>query len=202
MSAEDDDELRELARRMKGEDPDAFAALYRRTCDDVYRIAALLIGRESEAADIVHDVYIELPAALRRYDDARAFRPWLNGIVARQVRLWRRRRWRRQRLADRLRTLTAGAARGQGTGFAAPADHTAAGPLDLADAVQTLPPKSREVVILRYYCDCSLDEIAAALGIPLGTVKSRLHAALRTLRTQFEPRAESEEPGPWISNRS
>ena len=96
MSAEDDDELRELARRMKDGDPDAFAALYRRTCDDVYRIAALLIGRESEAADIVHDIYIELTAALRRYDDARAFRPWLNGIVARQVRL-RRRRVRRPR---------------------------------------------------------------------------------------------------------
>lgn len=61
-----------------------------------------------------------------------------------------------------------------------PADPT------LAQAVGTLPMKARSVIVLRYYLDWSLDEIARALDIPVGTVKSRLHRGLQRLRHTLE----------------
>lgn len=197
-----DEELRELAIRTKRGERDAFAELYRRTCDDVYRTTALLMGRENEAADITHEVYIQLLASLGRYDPARAFRPWLHGVAVRQVRLWRRRIWRRVRLADKLLSLPESGhdvARMRESGLRT---HSEADALDLVDAVRALPLKFRETIVLRYYHDYSLPEIAATLNIPLGTVKSRLHTALRALRGQFQaPSHAEEESGPWASNK-
>ncbi len=57
---------------------------------------------------------------------------------------------------------------------------------ELVEVVQKLSYKHREVVIMRYFHEYSLDEIAALLQIPVGTVKSRLHMALKRLRTEME----------------
>jgi RNA polymerase sigma-70 factor, ECF subfamily len=61
-------------------------------------------------------------------------------------------------------------------------ERTPAGSGDIADVLGSLPDERREVVLLRFVDDMSLQEIASALGIPLGTVKSRLHLAIRQLR--------------------
>jgi RNA polymerase sigma-70 factor (ECF subfamily) len=64
---------------------------------------------------------------------------------------------------------------------------------DLRDAVESLPPPQREVMLLHYFADWTLGEVAAALKLPLGTVKSRLFAALTQLRRVYgeaDPRRE------------
>jgi RNA polymerase sigma-70 factor, ECF subfamily len=64
---------------------------------------------------------------------------------------------------------------------------------ELAQIVRRLPEGQQEVVLLRFVDDLSLEEIAQALEIPLGTVKSRLHHAISTLRTDPATRAYSEK---------
>lgn len=56
----------------------------------------------------------------------------------------------------------------------------------LMRAIRVLRPEHREVVVLRYLADLPLDEVARSLGIPVGTVKSRLHHALTYLRAEYD----------------
>ena len=74
------------------------------------------------------------------------------------------------------------------------ADPTAAQRRELAAVLSTLPIPQREVVLMRFVDDLSLEEIAAVLAIPLGTVKSRLHNALETLRHDPRTRAYFGQP--------
>ncbi|MNE81958.1 ECF RNA polymerase sigma factor SigW [compost metagenome] len=116
--------------------------------------------------------------SLMTYDTRKTFRPWLNGLIINQVNNWRRKGWRRLRLFIRHNQL-----------FVQP---TTKGPDILAleseekntllQQVSRLSSKLRVVIVLRYYQDCTLEEIADTLKIPLGTVKSRHHEALRRLR--------------------
>ena len=57
------------------------------------------------------------------------------------------------------------------------------------DAVETLPAEQRDVILLRFYGDLSLNEIAERTSHPVGTVKSRLHRGMAALRDQLEPRS-------------
>ncbi|MFF7211567.1 sigma-70 family RNA polymerase sigma factor [Streptomyces sp. NPDC008238] len=89
---------------------------------------------------------------------------------------WHRSRRRQERLGERLAALTPRDEARHGGGEA----HVLA--LAVADGLQELPPRQRQVLTLRFYADLPVAEIAAALGVPEGTVKSRLHAAVRALR--------------------
>ena len=100
-------------------------------------------------------------------DDA-VFVPWLRTIVLRECLRWRRRRWLQNLgLTDRV---------------AAPATPDPATQVDLARAVRRLSPKLRAVVYLHYYEDRTLASLAAELGIPESTAKTRLYEALRRLQ--------------------
>ncbi|MDX3074543.1 sigma-70 family RNA polymerase sigma factor [Streptomyces sp. NPDC088354] len=89
---------------------------------------------------------------------------------------WHRSRRRQEGLRERLMALapTGGAQHGGGD------SHVLA--LAIADGLQELPPQQRQVLALRFYADLPVADIARALGVPEGTVKSRLHTAVRTLR--------------------
>jgi len=65
--------------------------------------------------------------------------------------------------------------------------------LEVIPAVEKLSFKLKEIVVLRYYQNCPLEEIAAILQIPIGTVKSRHHLAMKKLREHFEQRINREE---------
>jgi RNA polymerase sigma factor (sigma-70 family) len=90
--------------------------------------------------------------------------------------------WARSRLRRRHRELTVRSGREQPPSLAADAAMDPA----LDEAVRLLPFKLRAVVVLRYYLDWSTEESAKALGVPKGTVKSRLHRALRQLAEMVE----------------
>lgn len=171
-----------LLIRMSQGDEEAFQTVYESTRDHAYRMISYLAPSQQDAADIMSEVYVELFRSLHSYDHTKNFVSWFNGLIVRQVRNWKRKEWRLFRIAEKLKI-----------GGFHPADRTEerriqelGDRLDLLPVLQTLPLKLREVIVLRYYQDCRLEEIAELLKIPLGTVKSRHHQALKALRRRFE----------------
>jgi RNA polymerase sigma-70 factor (ECF subfamily) len=112
--------------------------------------------------------------ALDRFDETRPFGPWLKRIAAnRAIDLLRR--------GQRLTTLDRDVA-WETTGALEQREDFGA----VAEAVGALDPQKRLVIVLRYWLDLSVEEIAGALGIPVGTVASRLSRALSQLRVVLE----------------
>jgi RNA polymerase sigma-70 factor (sigma-E family) len=145
-------------------DPEDFESFYRRRFGPMVRFAALVVGDAHDAAEIVQSAFVSMYPRFHRLrdgnPDAYLQTATLNGC---------RRFLRRQKLA-RTRTPRAGA-----TVTADDTDH-------VLDAVRQLGAKHRDVVLLRFYLDLPEAEIARALKIAPGTVKSRLHRALEHLR--------------------
>ncbi|WP_246070533.1 sigma-70 family RNA polymerase sigma factor [Paenibacillus kobensis] len=177
-----DNELHPWLRRMMDGDPAAFREVYAATQPFVYRTVYYLSGNKDDVSDIVSEVYIALIQSLPSYRFEQSFRSWLNGITVRQVSNWRRKLWRIMRLNQRNRLLTVdmpASLPGERL-FEAERDS------ELLQQVECLPAKLREVIVLRYYQECSYEEIAEALNVPEGTVKSRLHSAIAKLRSQIK----------------
>ncbi len=157
----------------------SFARLADTQLDAACRLATVVLGGDRvEAEDAVQDAALR---AWQHFDDLRdpaRFEPWFTRIVVNAC---------RDRIgARRLRPVT-GVAPDPGTA----SDHAEAltGIDALERALLTLPPEHRLVVALRYLGDYSLDEIAARTGQRAGTVKSRLHHALRALRAALDAEA-------------
>ena len=151
---------------------DALAALYCRHAAALHRLAYRLTRTSQDAEDVVHDVFVGLPEALRRYEERGAFVSWLKRVTVR-VALSRMRR-------DGVRSTEALDA----NIGAAPRDHETA--IDLDAAVASLAPSLRAVLILTEVEGYSHAEIAEMVGISVAASKVRLHRALRALRASLE----------------
>ena len=161
-----------------------FVRLTERELDRSYAVACLILGDRDEAEDAVHDA---LESAWLRWDslrDSEYFAAWFGRIVTNVCRDRARRR--------RISPITMSVLPEQ----PAP-DHFGAIPERelLREALGTLNVDHRIVLVLRYYEDLTLDEIARRLDKRTGTVKSRLHYGLRALRASLESaeRAVAEE---------
>jgi RNA polymerase sigma-70 factor (ECF subfamily) len=183
MVAQDrgDDEL--LTRRALFGAADAYDELYRRHRDRVARVAFLLLGDPDQAQDVAQEAFLLGWRDLRRLRDARMFRPWVTGIA---VNLCRRRRRAVALELNHRADLTP------------PADPTevaeaAALRIEVRRAVEALPRHMREAIVLRFYGGFAEAEIAAALTIPLGTVKSRLGRARARLAVSLRAITEVDE---------
>ena len=164
---------------MRGGDRDAYAELVHRHAPVAMSTASLL-GAGSDAEDVVQESFVKAYAALDRFRDGAAFRPWLLRIVANETSNLHRSAGRR---ADRERS----AWRRTEPLLAAELDEPAAATLsnerrgELVSGLARLSEAHRRVVTCRYLLDLDEGETATALGWPRGTVKSRLHRALRQL---------------------
>jgi RNA polymerase sigma-70 factor (ECF subfamily) len=144
------------------------------------RSACLLCGDETEAQDLVQETFVQALKSAHRFRGDSAVHTWLHGIL---LNLCRRHFRKQKRLVfEEERVL-------KETVQPVPADE-----LDrdfcakaLAQAVQKLSSEHREVIVLRYYENLKIEEIARQTGVSKGTVKSRLHYAVRCLE-QFIPR--------------
>ncbi len=180
---EDADDRAFMARLAAG-DREALAPLmgihYRR----LYRIALAYLRQREDALDVVQEAFVRAFQAAPRWDGA-AVGPWLSRITVNlAIDRWRRNRRRAQTFSP------------LGEGDHAPS-LAATGPEPdrrlharevgerVRAALARLPERQRAVVVLRHYQELSLDEIAAALDMSLGTVKSSLHRALQRLRGSF-----------------
>jgi RNA polymerase sigma-70 factor (ECF subfamily) len=157
---------------------DAFEAISDRCLDDAYRLAAVILRDPVEAQDAVHDAVL---IGWRRFGSLRdrsRFDAWFGRIVLNLCRD-RLRAQRRGRVRDAALGVQAELRRPDELGQVARREAIAA-------AFPVLDPDLQIVVVLRFYRDLQLEAIAELLDIPLGTVKSRLHTALRRLRAELE----------------
>lgn len=174
------------------EDPGAFAELYERHAADIHRYAARRLGLTT-ADDITSATFVIALRGLARYDLARpSARPWLYGIAAHLI----DRHWRQE-----VRALRALARTGhdpvaesweQGT-----ADRMSAQAVNrpLAAALARLTNGDRQVLLLIAWADLTYQEVADALAIPIGTVRSRLNRARRHVREALGAEAVTTAQG-------
>jgi RNA polymerase sigma-70 factor (ECF subfamily) len=164
----------DLMVRVQAGDPQALAALIDRWRGPLY---AFLWRRAGDGADdLFQESWIRVARARDRFDRTRRFSTWLFQIANNLC----RDRWRR--LDARRRALDSFHAETHASGADVAAAPALPADTRLARRLEALPERLREVLVLRYYHDQSEAEIAEILGIPRGTVKSRLHAAVRAAR--------------------
>ncbi len=152
----------------------------------VFRLAYLLLGDADDAQDVAQEAFIRAFGALERFDTARPLRPWLLRITANLAR--NRRRSVGRYVAALQRALRA-EPEPAGATSAVYVEHATLQQIDaqqLWQAVRRLSPPDQEVVYLRFFLELPEAEIAAALDVAPGTVKSRLHRALKRLRSVVE----------------
>ena len=162
----------------------SFEELVELRLDACYRLAAAVLGDRLEAQDATHEAMLRAQRSWHTVRDPAAAAAWLDRIVVNEC----RDRLRRRRVA---KAIAAGVDRG--TDVAGPAaDVRATERAALRDALAELGPDHRLVVVLRYLFDLSIDDIAARTGAAPGTVKSRLHHALRELRAAYDAAARRD----------
>jgi RNA polymerase sigma-70 factor (ECF subfamily) len=173
-----------LIRRSQAGDEVAFAALFHEYKNLVYKTAYLMLGSADDAEDALQEVFVQVHRSLSTFQPSKgAFTTWLHRITVNHCLNRRRKR----------RLFTLPLAEVSPTSLA---DHSPFPEDRLAEeetvqqALNRLSEKQRTVVILRYYWDLSYAEMSQILDIPVGTVKSRLNLALRTLRKEMEAMAE------------
>lgn len=165
----------ELVERARGGDVDAFEVLVDRHRRVALRVAYAVAGDDAE--DAVQDAFVKAYGALGRFRAGSPFRPWVLRIVANEARNRRRSAGRRSALA--LRVVGP-----DGDSADSPEDVAVASEQRrvLAAAVASLDEHDREVIALRWFAELSEAEMAAALHVRPGTVKSRLARAMSRLR--------------------
>src|SRR5919202_3831876 len=169
MRMTSDAKLVKLARTGSRE---AAAELFSRHWRDAWCAAFAVTGRREMADDVAQDAFERAFAALSRFDERRPFAPWLHRIVVNRC----------LDLLRRERRLTGGEAELERLEWY----DDSRGDADLLEAVAGLSLQRRVVIVLRYGLGYSPAAIARLLGVPTGTVNSRLARALEELRATYE----------------
>ena len=181
----EDSEL--IARAQRG-DAAAYEEIVHRYGQIAFRTAYVITGSAADAEDATQDGFMKAYRALDRFRAGSDLRPWLLRIVANEARNRLRSSGRRQRLELRL-------IEGFRPGDAAPSPEAVAVASDerrrLLASVSALSEEDRLVIASRYFLELNVEETSAALGIPEGTVKSRLSRALARLRAKVEESAHA-----------
>jgi RNA polymerase sigma-70 factor (ECF subfamily) len=170
-----------LVEQARQGDWSAWEVLVQTHQEAVFRLAYLLLGDADEAADIAQEAFIRAYHSLRRFDESRPLRPWLLRIASNLSRNRRRSLGRYFAALQRFGRADERSTPDVEVEAVRQRDARA-----LWQAVQRLHPSDQQIVYLRYFMDLSVDETAAVLDVAPGTVKSRLHRALRRLREVIE----------------
>ncbi|MER5890087.1 RNA polymerase sigma factor [Streptomyces sp. NPDC001941] len=191
---EPDDDARVVAGSL--ERPELFAELYNRYAPDIHRYCARRLG-QGAADDVTAETFLIAFRRRDRYDQHRAnARPWLYGIAANLI--GRQRRTEVRALKALARTGHDPVAESWTEGADSRVDARAA-QAPLAAALASLSAGDRHVLLLVAWADLAYQEVAEALGIPVGTVRSRLNRARRKVRSALgdtDPTAELSHPQP------
>jgi RNA polymerase sigma-70 factor (ECF subfamily) len=160
----------------------AMEELFRRHWPRAHRAAFLVVHDAAAAEDVAQEAFLAAVRALDRFDRRRPFRPWLHRIVVnRAIDYARAREVRREVPADAVAEAPAGGGAG---GCEAPSD-------DVLALLAALAPDQRAVIVMRHLLGFTPGEIAAALGLPRGTVNSRLRRGLDALAEPLGAEAPS-----------
>jgi len=192
VKSKSDEEL--LADHLSGV-PGAFDRLVSRYVNDLYGFLCRFVGNGAAAEDLTQDAFVQIHLAASAFDPKRTFKPWLYTIAANKARDYLRTRGRRTEFS-----LDAGAEHGR-----APRQNLESEEASLADVVEgdeqreqvralvdQMPEHLRLILTLGYYQQLSYAEIAQILDIPVGTVKSRLHAAVQHFAKQWRSQTKTD----------
>ena len=175
------------------QNPGAFDKLVKRHHRELYQFVLRFTNSPAAAEDVVQNAFLQVHLSAAGFDRERRFKPWLFAIAANKARDWLRRRSRQdevpldafidggqeggQRFADLL-----AAAEPPEDALLERDEQRAA----VRSVVERMPTLLREVLVLAYYHQFPYREMAGVLGIPLGTVKSRLHAAVACFGKKYK----------------
>ncbi|MDY7018921.1 MAG: sigma-70 family RNA polymerase sigma factor [Chloroflexota bacterium] len=172
-----------LTEKWQSGDVNAFESLFRMYKEMVFRIAYLMVSNEEDAKDVLQEVFITVWKARSTFDPAKGkLTTWLHRITVNHC-LMRHRK--RQPVTASLEETGESVFDLLEAGVSESPEEIVMSRWEyerLVAAINSLDGKYRPVFILRHFDDLSYEEIACAMNIPLGTVKSRLSHAMKTLR--------------------
>jgi RNA polymerase sigma-70 factor, ECF subfamily len=179
--AADAEDVQAVRETLRG-DHAAFGHIVDRYTPVVYSLAVRYLGREEEAEDAVQEIFLRAFDALDRFHLSRRFYSWLYTIALnylKNVKNKRRRRGSDKVLPYEDRVATADV---QPPLADPPSElERSEGEALVRDAVRRLPPKYRDVLVLRQFQELSVSDVADILDLPEGTVKTNLHRAKKAL---------------------
>lgn len=178
----------------------AFRILLERYRVELHRFLTMFMGSSSAADDVFQDTWVQVHLSGNTFDQERLFRPWLFTVAANKARDHLRRRKRHAmasidaplRGTDGQVALAETITRDEGTPDGGLATHDEA--LLVKQVVDALPAHLREILLLGYFHKMPYQQIAETLGIPLGTVKSRLHAAVAAFADAWKRTQSGHDP--------
>jgi RNA polymerase sigma-70 factor (ECF subfamily) len=187
----------ELAEDALAGDDDAFRALIERYHDVLIRFLTRMLGNRDAAEDAFQDTFLQIHQSLHSFDQTRAFKPWLFTIAANKARDLMRRAQRRPAMS--LSATIKGDE--DAPAFVDLLAIDLPGPSDAMEreelsamvqrAVDGMSPRMREVLLMAYFQKMAYAQIAELLDVPLGTVKSRLHAAVAQFAKRWDEQMRS-----------
>lgn len=186
-------------------DLNAFRTLIERHQNDLLRFLFRLVGDQAGAEDVFQESFLQAHLAAHTFDMERRFRPWLYTIAANKARDHLRKKGRRKTL-DLSAPIDGGSSSDSGDGSSGsfmdlmevnvPPPDAGLDRAETSEQVQSvldsMPYTLREILLLAYFQRLSYVQIADELGIPLGTVKSRLHSAVATFAKRWKATLDRE----------
>ncbi len=176
-----------IIERCKKGDREAFASIVQYYMKPAYYVALGYVGKPDDALDLSQDAFVNAFRHIRRFDTSKSFFPWFYSILKNLcMNHLNRIRRRREDSIDEMAE-----AEGQvpiPIETVNPEENVVRKDLEvkIGQALQRLRPREREIIILQHFQDYSYQEIADLLGIPIGTVMSRLYSARQSLRRELE----------------
>jgi RNA polymerase sigma-70 factor (ECF subfamily) len=176
----------QLATRVAQGDMDAFAALYSQYHERVYYLCLRMMRDGSQAEDLAHDIFLHIHRKIGTFRGDSALATWIYRITVNQVLMYFRRRKRRP--LQFLEDLEPGEAMAATSALVSEDKaHERSTRMELEQAIDTLPPGYRLILLLHDVEGCQHEEIAKMVGISIGTSKSQLHKARRRMRGVLRP---------------
>lgn len=163
----------DLVRDARRGDGAAFTSLLRPLLEPAYRLAAGMLQDRQLAEDAVQEAAVKAWRKIQQLREGSEMRPWFLGIVANECRTTRRNRWWGVLKRETERRS------------AQAPDEQAVRSIDLRNSLRRLRPDQRLVVVLYFYLDLPLEEIATIAGASFAAVRGRLYRGIRELRADF-----------------
>ena len=190
-----------LADFLAGDDK-AFAALVERYSQELYQFVARFVQGGATAEDVVQETFVQVYQSAAGFDPSRRLRPWVFTIAANKARDFLRSRGRKREVPLTTGSSSDSSEEVSYLDFLSDASMAPSEALEADECrevvrgiVSKMPDHLREVLVLGYYQHLPYKEIAEVLSIPLGTVKSRLHAAVSHFAETYKREEEKRYGG-------
>ena len=187
----------QLVTAYRAGEPEAFEALVRRYHPELFHFLARFVSNRAAAEDLFQEAFLQVHVSIHTFDPKRRFKPWLFTIAANKARDYLRKNNRRQSEQATVEDESDPSGRAildlLETDLPLPSSEVedAETRRRVRETIETLPDHLREVLLLAYFHQFAYKEIASMLSVPLGTVKSRLHAAVGTFADLWRERADT-----------